>query len=66
MDSALIAAAILTAGFVGAQRPAMNTGRLEDLVMEKFVEYLEFVRAQSAPRAAAASARKIARRKRRG
>lgn len=44
MDSELITAAILTAGFVVASRQALHTGRLDEDVREKFKEYLAFVR----------------------
>ncbi len=44
MDSETITAAILTAGFVVASRQALNTGRLDEDIREKFIEYLAFVR----------------------
>ena len=48
MDSEIIAAAILTAGFTAAVRQPLSTGRMDDSIREKFVEYLAFVREQTA------------------
>ena len=54
MDDEKIAAAILAAGFAGAQRVALSGGVLEDTLKEKYVEFLAFIRereaAESAPR----------------
>jgi hypothetical protein len=54
-DAEKIAAAILAAGFAGAQRVALSGGVLEDTLREKYVEFLAFIRQQkaadSAPRA---------------
>ena len=50
MDSEIVAAAILAAGFANAQRQPLNTGRLDDSIREKFLEYLAFVREQTAVR----------------
>lgn len=49
MGNDVIAAAIMAAGFVNAQRQALSGGRLDDNMREKFVEYLAFVREQAAP-----------------
>lgn len=46
MNNDIIAAAILTAGFIGAQRQAISGGRVDDSIREKFVEFLAFVREQ--------------------
>ena len=43
MDTEVLAAAIMAAGFVGAERQALNSGRLDDNLREKFVEYYVFV-----------------------
>ncbi len=56
MDSDVIAAAIMAAGFVNALRQPLNAGQLDTNVREKFVEYLAFVREQKA--AAQGKARK--------
>lgn len=48
MDTEILAAAILTAGFVNAERAALHSGRLDDNIREKFVEYLAFVHKQAA------------------
>jgi len=58
MDYDLIAAAVLTAAFVNSQRQALSSGRVDDAIREKFIEYLEFVRAQRAPPAKSARAGK--------
>ena len=54
MDDEKIAAAILAAGFAGAQRVALSGGVLEDTLKEKYVEFLAFIRehkaAESTPR----------------
>ena len=54
MDDEMVAAAILAAGFAGAQRVALSGGVLEDTLKEKYVEFLGFIReqkaAESAPR----------------
>jgi hypothetical protein len=54
MDDEKIAAAILAAGFAGAQRVALSGGVLEDTLKEKYVEFLAFIRehkaAESGPR----------------
>ncbi|MCX6617065.1 MAG: hypothetical protein NTZ98_13330 [Acidobacteria bacterium] len=49
MDSTMIAAAIMAAGFVNAQRQALNAGRLDDSLREKFVEYYQFIQQQTPP-----------------
>jgi len=49
LDSATIAAAIMAAGFVNAQRQALNAGRLDDSLREKFVEYYHFIQQQTTP-----------------
>ena len=55
MDDETVAAAILAAGFAGAQRVALSGGVLEDTLKEKYLEFLTFIRqrkaAESAPRA---------------
>ncbi len=43
MDTEILAAAILAAGFVSAERQPLHSGRLDDNLREKFVEYYEFV-----------------------
>ena len=48
MDDEKIAAAILAAGFAGAQRVALSGGVLEDTLKEKYVEFLAFIRQQEA------------------
>jgi hypothetical protein len=57
MDNEMIAAAILAAGFVSAQRVALSGGVLEDTLKEKYVEFLAFIRerktAESTPRTGA-------------
>jgi hypothetical protein len=45
----MIAAAIMAAGFVNAQRQALNAGRLDDSLREKFVEYYQFIQQQTPP-----------------
>jgi hypothetical protein len=45
----MIAAAIMAAGFVNAQRQALNAGRLDDSLREKFVEYYQFIQQQTTP-----------------
>lgn len=45
----MIAAAIMAAGFVNAQRQALNAGRLDDSMREKFVEYYQFIQQQTPP-----------------
>ena len=47
MDNEILAAAILTAGFIGVQRQAISGGRVDDSIREKFIEYLAFVREQT-------------------
>ena len=47
MNNDILAAAILTAGFVGVQRQAISGGRVDDSIREKFIEYLAFVREQA-------------------
>jgi hypothetical protein len=42
-DTDVIAAAILAAGFAGAQRVALSGGVLEDTLKEKYVEFLAFI-----------------------
>ena len=49
----MIAAAILASGFVAAQRQPLSGGVLEDSLKEKYVEFLGFIRAQSAAEKAA-------------
>jgi hypothetical protein len=49
LDSTVIAAAIMAAGFVNAQRQALNAGRLDDSLREKFVEYYQFIQQQTTP-----------------
>ncbi len=39
---------ILTAGFVAADRQPLHSGRLDENVREKFVEYYAFLRRQTA------------------
>ncbi len=58
MDSEIVAAAILAAGFAIAQRSPLNSGRLEDCVREKFIEYFDFVRNETARAANKAKKRK--------
>ena len=56
MDNEKIAAAILAAGFVAAQRHALTGGVLEATLKEEYVNFLNFIReqdAESAPRAGA-------------
>jgi hypothetical protein len=48
-DSEMIAAAILAAGFAAAQRQSITSGRLEDALREKYIEFLAFVREQNSP-----------------
>ena len=48
MDTEILAAAILAAGFTIAQRQPLNTGRLDDTIREKFIEYYVFVRQETA------------------
>lgn len=48
MDIEILAAAILTAGFAVAERQPLNSGRLDEGIREKFVEYLAFIREQAA------------------
>ena len=45
-----ITAAILAAGFAAAagQRQAISSGRIEDSLKEKYIEFLAFVREQNA------------------
>jgi hypothetical protein len=52
MDDEKIAAAILAAGFAGAQRVALSGGVLEDTLKEKYVEFLAFIREQKAAESA--------------
>jgi predicted patatin/cPLA2 family phospholipase len=47
MNSDQIAAAILAAAYVSAQRQALSSGVVEENLRQKYVEFLEFVRAQS-------------------
>jgi len=49
MNSEIIAAAILAAAFAQAQRQPLTLGVLDNSIREKFVEYLAFVREQTAP-----------------
>jgi hypothetical protein len=67
MDNDMIAAAILAAGFAGAQRVALSGGVLEDTLKEKYVEFLAFIRerkaAESAPRAGTGGSRRSKRKK---
>ncbi len=49
MDNDVIAAAILTAAFVSSQRVPISSGRVDDSVREKFLEYLDFVRENAGP-----------------
>jgi hypothetical protein len=55
VDNEMVAAAILAAGFAGAQRVALSGGVLEDTLKEKYLEFLAFIReqkaAESTPRA---------------
>ena len=44
VNNDLVAAAILTAAFISAQRVPISSGRVDDSVREKFQEYLDFVR----------------------
>jgi hypothetical protein len=53
MDDEKIAAAILAAGFAGAQRVALSGGVLEDTLKEKYVEFLAFIREHEAAKSAA-------------
>jgi hypothetical protein len=49
-DSEMIAAAILAAGFTAAQRQSISSGRTEDSLREKYIEFLAFIRGHnSAP-----------------
>jgi hypothetical protein len=48
-DSEMIAAAILAAGFTAAQRQSISSGRTEDALREKYIEFLAFVREQNSP-----------------
>ena len=43
MNTEILAAAVLVAGFVGAGRLSLHSGRLDDTLREKFVEYYVFV-----------------------
>ena len=43
MDTEVLAAAIMAAGFVNAERAALHSGHLDDNLREKFVEYYVFV-----------------------
>jgi len=43
MDSEILAAAILSAGFAVAQRQSLHAGSLDREVREKFVEYYVFI-----------------------
>ena len=67
MDDEKIAAAILAAGFAGAQRVALSGGVLEDTLKEKYVEFLAFIReqksAESASRAGAGGSGRSKRKK---
>ncbi len=49
MNSEVIAAAILAAGYAQAQRQPLTLGVLDNSIREKFVEYLAFVHEQTAP-----------------
>ncbi len=53
MDSEMIAAAILTAAYVAAQRQALTSGVVDSAVKEKYVEYLAFVQAKGKAASAA-------------
>ncbi len=55
MDSEMIAAAILTAAYISAQRQALTSGLVDQSVKEKYREYLAFVRKQGAASEASAS-----------
>ncbi len=60
-NTEILAAAILTAAFVGAERQPLHSGRLDESLREKFLEYLLFVREHTArpePAARRASKRK--------
>lgn len=46
-DSQVVAAAILAAGFAAAQRQQLHSGKVEDTIREKFVEFYTFVREHS-------------------
>lgn len=46
-DVEIIAAAILAAGFVVADRQPLHSGRLDENIREKFVEYYAFLRQQT-------------------
>ena len=48
MDTELIAAAILTNAFTNSQRQALSSGRVDESIREKFVEFLAFIREQTA------------------
>ena len=48
MDTEIVAAAILSAGFVVADRAPLHSGRLDDNIREKFIQYLAFIREQTA------------------
>jgi hypothetical protein len=49
LDTIATAAAIMAAGFVNAQRQALNAGRLDDSIREKFLEYYAFIQQNTAP-----------------
>lgn len=49
MNSDVIAAAILAGAYAQAQRQPLTLGVLDSSIREKFVEYLAFVREQTAP-----------------
>ena len=58
MDSEMIAAAILAAGYATAQRQAISGGALETSLKEQYIEFLAFLREQNKPPAKPASKKK--------
>lgn len=45
-DAEMVAAAIMAAGFTVSQRQAITSGRSEDALKEKYVEFLAFIQEQ--------------------
>ena len=58
MDSEMIAAAILTAAYISVQRQALSGGVVDTTVKEKYVEYLNFVKAKNKAGSAPAKTKK--------
>ena len=55
MDTEMICAAILTGAFICNQRQALTSGVVDTTIREKFPEYLQLVREQTAKDASALS-----------